>query len=105
MNDIENAVIDKNSLEKYKDDLAKIREIEKEFQNSIEELNSLSRTFLFLEDIRDKTHIRDIDVEWEYSHTLGKEVERLSEGSTSIESDIDGLRDKVTNLDKLLKFI
>ncbi len=42
----------------------------------------------------------DVDDEWEYSHSLGKEVETLSGKTSEIENNVAGLKDIIATLDK-----
>lgn len=78
----------------------RLQSSEKKLHNCIEDLSSLSDMFVFLEALKDKTHINDVDDEWEYSHSLGKEVEALSSKTSDVENNIAGLKDTIAALDK-----
>lgn len=78
----------------------RLQSSEKKLQKCIEDFSSLSDTFVFLEALKDKTHINDVDDEWEYSHSLGKEVETLSGRTSDVENNVAGLKDTIASLDK-----
>lgn len=78
----------------------RLQSSEKKLQKCIEDLSSISDMFVFWETLKDKTHINDVDDEWEYSHSLGKEVETLSGKTSEIENNVAGLKDTIDTLDK-----
>ena len=78
----------------------RLQSSEKKLQKCIEDLSSISDMFVFWEALKDKTHINDVDDEWEYSHSLGKEVETLSGKTSEIENNVAGLKDTIDTLDK-----
>ncbi len=78
----------------------RLQSSEKKIQKCIDDFSSLSDTFAFLEALKDMTHINDVDEEWDYSHSLGKEVETLSGKASDVENNVAGLKYTIANLDK-----
>ena len=78
----------------------RLKTSEKNVQRCIEDLSRLSNAVVFVESIKEMDHIKDVDDEWEYSHSLGEAVERLSGKVADADSTIAELKEKIAFFDE-----